>query len=771
MRRFALVCTVVALVALAHRGVAAFQSGDPFLEGHRAAVARNLSRVAFEIRFKSGRTTFNPREPIEIELVFDPPSVVDDAPWEAPCRGGWALAAVVIDWLDAVATPRSWLCNDLAERIPLGVLAGVPGGTIGGTPVRLPRVLTLTVNDWYRFDQPGPYRIYVQSAHPTGDGTDHPRETSNVLTFTVTARDPAYERTRQAAATTVLLADAAAATRERTAALKELRRLASNAAAPTLARFYPASELPYDGRDEDVVMGGLLMVPDRAAAVAALEGELRRPERQVSAQFVRDLASLEIARRGLPRRDADGDYLMLVEHYAEERARVLDVVPGRLEAAFREDLIDGGRFEDRFYRGVLGPVTVRHPREVSAAFQSLPAHAQRNLLTQSWRRFADRGFLPLVQRLATSPTDGDDVLRDIALRRWHALAPSQARATLRRELARAQPRVSIYTLALLAERAPRSLQHAWVRLLATSADETVATSAAERLERFGTIIVARAAAAAWNRRHRTLTLEGSAATIAFLLRVDREAGLAALARALSDIPPERPGAGPFYVGLLRHVGGREWSAALEAVAIQALSHPARAVRDDAAELLREFGLPAARQPIEAHLAAANARLAPLANPYPVQRSRHVDDPGDSLRTLASALGQARAWTLRPDEAEAWAARCATHSCTSAFGHEARAIDPSRSIYVSEPLPADEGRRTFTVDGLSVTTESALLEKLGQYPWGTRFSWQDRRWFGPEMERWTAAERLALYQRVRTEAAQAGIVLTQTRTRVKPAVQP
>lgn len=305
---------------------------DGFLAAHHAAVALNRPSVDFQIRFKDGRSTFNPREPITIELVFnlEPGGGVLRFMPEDPCRG-WPLAEVVIDRRDGVSAPQTHLCRDLAERIPGGVLGGVPGGSLAGVgapplPKPPPVVLTLTVNDWHRFDRPGLYRLYVRSAHTTGDGSDLPRQTSNVLALTIEARDAAYERDRVAEATATLAIPTTTPDARR-AALRELRRLASGDAAPALAHFYPQTREAR--READIAIGGLLMVPDRSVAVAAMEAELRRPERSLTTDFIRDLASLEVGRRGLSGAAAQAEYLALVSHYAAVRAQVLDVRPGR----------------------------------------------------------------------------------------------------------------------------------------------------------------------------------------------------------------------------------------------------------------------------------------------------------------------------------------------------------------------------------------------------------------------------------------------------------
>jgi hypothetical protein len=756
--RRAIVCLATLAMSWAPATLAAARpSADAFLDAHRVAVGLNRPDVDFQIRFKDGRTAFNPREPIVLELTFDTQlGLVDFMPLD-PCRD-WALADVMIDLLEGLGTPQRTLCGDLTGRIPMGVLSGRPGGALAGVggspPPRLaPRVLTLTVNDWYRFDRPGTFRLYVRSAHTTGDGSDEPPQTSNVLTFTIGARDTGYEQGRVASAADILAASTSTLGARRQA-LEELRRLATDAAAPALARFYPSNR--DEAHEADIAMAGLLMVPNRAVAVSALEAELRRPARPLTPGFVRDLASLEVTRRGTLRPEAEAEYLTLVAHYADERARALDITPGRLEAAFRDDLREGGAHEGQFYRGVLGPVAVRHPREATAAFARLQSREQRNLLIDSWRRFAHPAFVPLVRRLALSPTGRDDALRDIALRRWLELAPAQARPVLRQERARRLPRVSMETLARLGGAVGPHREAVWEGLLATETDLAVLISAADRLARFGKGRYTGAVSRTWHRRRRELPVEASGAALAYLLNADQRLGLDALQVAL-DGPPEERGAGVPGEGLLWHAMSRRWTPVFEGRLYRAFAHPDRDVWMDAVHLAREFGSPGTKTALELALAYFLRNSAAVDTGPP--RGADAQNRVDRIEALASVLGAARGWTLSDAENERWAAQCPTTACRTAFEHRLPHSDPDRVIWVKGPTPGDEARLEFCVDGVCMAEEWMLLSKLRDYPFGTRFAWLESDSWGRENERWTAVERLAKFQEIAYYAKHGGVIVT------------
>jgi hypothetical protein len=98
---------------------------DLFLAKHRAAVGQNGGWGSiFSIRFKEGRSTFQPGEPIRIELVFDPPAGTLDRR-EGP--NGWTTAQAVLDHEDGVATQalREIALIRLYELTPTPALAAM----------------------------------------------------------------------------------------------------------------------------------------------------------------------------------------------------------------------------------------------------------------------------------------------------------------------------------------------------------------------------------------------------------------------------------------------------------------------------------------------------------------------------------------------------------------------------------------------------------------------------------------------------------------------
>ena len=140
---------------------------DPFAT-HRE------SGHGFSIRFKEGRSVFQMREPIEIELVFNGSFAI---------KQGWETSLWTLDRNDVI-TPRLAIDRAFDDSLDGGV-------TCDG---RAPAVMSHPLNDALRFDVPGHYRVFVRSRHiiHIGNSTGEP-ETSNILAFRILERDASWE--------------------------------------------------------------------------------------------------------------------------------------------------------------------------------------------------------------------------------------------------------------------------------------------------------------------------------------------------------------------------------------------------------------------------------------------------------------------------------------------------------------------------------------------------------------------------------------------------
>jgi hypothetical protein len=153
-----------------------------------SAGADNPSDVSLDLSFAGGISTFSPGDPIRLQLAFmahssglslnvtttNPPSPVDTV----------------------VLTPLSGVFNWMEDRAgghPYSPDYAALDKLEPGKPV----TITLTLNDIYRFDTPGHYRVHVRSARLSGGMQDLgrvlPALTSNELAFEIKSEDPDAE--------------------------------------------------------------------------------------------------------------------------------------------------------------------------------------------------------------------------------------------------------------------------------------------------------------------------------------------------------------------------------------------------------------------------------------------------------------------------------------------------------------------------------------------------------------------------------------------------
>ena len=193
---------------------------------------------------------------------------------------------------------------------------------LGGTlPLsRKPIIVSLTLNDWVRFKDPGQYQIAVESQRV---GTANPKRfltlNSNRLPITIVLPTPQWQEETLRNAIAVL--DATASTADlapeqymaRWHAIDTLRYLGTPAAARELARQLKLEDLTFHHR----FLSGLVQSPARHAVVEEMEGLLADRDFPVDDHF---LCAMSFVALGSDRTD--------------QRA----VQQKTLEAAFRDQL-------------------------------------------------------------------------------------------------------------------------------------------------------------------------------------------------------------------------------------------------------------------------------------------------------------------------------------------------------------------------------------------------------------------------------------------------
>ncbi|HXQ76563.1 MAG TPA: hypothetical protein VN797_00060, partial [Gemmatimonadaceae bacterium] len=410
-------------------------------------------------------------------------------------------------------------------------------------------------------------------------------------------------------------------------------------------------------------------------------------------------------------------------------------------------------------RGVVTPAARDFPQEAIAAFRSLSPEAQRSRLFGTWRRFAYPVFLPLLRSLYESPSEDSNEVRDIALRRLFQLAPEEGRPAMRAELQRDRLRVGMETLAMLPDRTFPKYEGRWVELLERATTEEDRRSAAQRIERFGSGRIAPIVLRFYERKKGGLSCGSRAALLAYLVRVDPKRGRDLLVKAATGFVWDETCSG----SVLEDAAALEWTPNVEAAALQVLADQDAGAAGSAARVLSQYGSASVRRALEQRLDLLQAIIRQRSD-SPNRSDEELRELHDAEFDLITSLVGARSWTLTREEQAHLADRCLVGSCGN-FAHDDRS-DPPVQMIAPRPLIGDEGHLGFFIEGYSGRSLVDLDRKLRQFPPGTRIYWGD----GPlpfdgrdSLDRWTWAERDALFERVRRDAARYGVILQRERT--------
>ncbi len=175
---------------------------------HQRDIVANPSDLHFRIRTEGGVKAFHRGERIPLVLEFwsDSPNKhkLNGATYD---RGGRLLTEEFV--LD-----RNDVADPYADYFSTGVLGGMTGG-IRADPIldAKPHEIELDLNDWFRFDRPGAYRLYLKSHRlrrernpgEKGEKTIYFAAVSNVLEVAILPDDPVWTETKLRAIESVLV--------------------------------------------------------------------------------------------------------------------------------------------------------------------------------------------------------------------------------------------------------------------------------------------------------------------------------------------------------------------------------------------------------------------------------------------------------------------------------------------------------------------------------------------------------------------------------------
>jgi hypothetical protein len=719
-------CVACALVTAL--GLAA--PSPSFEDRHQKDAASNPAGLHFVLRTTTGATRFHPGERIPITLDFssDYPDKykLDAATYD---RGGRL-------WSEDFTLDRDDAVDPLADYFGSGVIGGMMGG-IRGMPVLGPNPvgIDLELNDWFRFERPGRYRMFLKSQRLTrekypseGEGVVQFAAVSNILEIEILPRDAAWEAQKLAELRGVLETKKDSnAEHELNRARRELRFLGTREA---LALMLERARHKSDELDTFTLVGS----PHRAFAISELDRFIEDPNVEIDHWCLRLRAFFTFVAQFphslVPTRPAElrqTDWKKL-QPEAERRRKEFDAILARLAVRLTpvmERKSPEVREACRQAVASIAPELVPPAgsemtrSEPISRFGTFSQERQFELLSGKWPLVRGPEMLPVLRRAVNeAPLTAPEMyglggagllVPERALQRLEELAPGEATRILLDDLARPDPRFIAIALDVLpAQDVP-------------AVDEVLASKL--RTETFGAVRVAAKFAtrklmqpmreAFESRKQMACAFEEP--FVAYFVRVDPVYGKKVLADAMAS----REKRGCFH-SLISRVSRVVWNEVVEQQALGALDDPDGEAAADAARALSSHGGVAMEEQFWPRLEQWSRRWRGKErelDPHPITSTDPNRGERERGRALFDAIAGARAWIVDEQRAQRLSALCLDKWCRDQVPAPDRG--PVR-------INASDGGaiygKVFTLAQYRLESLTEVRFKMAQYPAGTAFQW-------------------------------------------------
>ncbi len=717
-----------AVLSLACAAVAVAQKRDEFAAAQAQAAAKNPPDVSFVVRTKGGQARFRQGELIRLELAFASSTAdkyrLDSATYDR--SGRLEIDEFHID-------PRGGASDPLYDYFHFR--NAFLGGGLRTNPAleAKPYVVAADLNEWYRFERPGRYRLYVTSNRVGGRRLGEGRPlavTSNLIEFEIVPADAAWSKQTLTQAAGVL--DSREPRADRREACRTLRFLATADAAREMVR-------RFDGRDADSGCEfeydfGLRSTPHRALAAAEMERRLAAPDQPVTTEFVHVLSFLSFMQQNfapLPpypgngneeavklwrdeydRRDAAYD--QIVDGYARRLAAAVFAKEGAARAVSLDALIS---LRAQTARARKGTADAQADKSLVAAlvsvFAQLPTNTQSRLLEFEWPLIASPEMLPALRRIYQNPPKTNDLIAGDALRRIYELSPEEGRRLIIEEMRSPAPRVRVRVLTLLPDESLQEVDSLVAERLAAgdSDDDTLPQLA----ERYSTAAVSSQLKSAYEDKIGRMACAPQAALLAYFLRVEPAYGAGLVEKALAS----RKDTG-CYESLLTDVARLRASPELERIALATLGDPDPAPASDAATMLGGYGSAGARDALlrrfedwREEWAGRERELIALDESDPLKSQSRVES------ALRLALTSPRGWLADREMLEKVRSLCVTKGCAGEADSALKQFGTNITVYLN---PLDGSVSSASLAQYNNISWEALKEKAAQFPKGTTFKW-------------------------------------------------
>lgn len=538
-----------------------------------------------------------------------------------------------------------------------GRLGGIGGGlTSFQLLTQEPWTITLNLNEWLRFTQPGTYRLSVNSYRVSVKdsasrlGTSSILVRSNEVTFKIIP--PTRDWQRKILTEAVAILDLPAPSKppdlekyvnSSRQALENLRFLGTAEATSQLAKRLRGENL---GGLDYVCMLGLVSSPDSEAARRALEHELADPDHPVSDIFINTLRTLYLD-SGDPHQDWKKADSRAVE-------ALIAALPTKRGKAFATSL---GTALNMAWNsaGVSEQTTKALVDQTVSLFDQLPLEQQNSLLTYRWDKIGGPNMLPILRRYAEAYQDFPQMremnayrsleLSAAALKHWYELDATGARSAIIREITRPRPRFGARVLGILPDKTLPEVDFALADHLAAASDFDGLANIASLIARYATDAILPQVTARLDPLIGKWACGIQDPLLAYVLRVSPSLARPRIEQAVAARGKDFSACNH---GMFQSIAEIEYGPTLEEIGIHSLNDPDPQVAMTAATMLGKYGSPAVESPLQERYAAWTAAWTGRESELDLTFGDSRGDLGHQLglgENLAMALATAKSWLM------------------------------------------------------------------------------------------------------------------------------
>lgn len=543
-----------------------------------SASAKEL-RPVLDVVTATGQTTFHLGERISLKLRFTNPNDTQCviAPWNNG-RGG------EFDFESFDVSPSAGWSDPLTTYFAQDFLRTGHGWSWPPLRKSKPVELSIDLNQWVRFDQPGVYRVRVIS-HRVG-GVDGSGLQSNVIDLHIV---PATAEWQDVTLKRILpqLSSSGAAFE---GAIADLRYLATPAAIDVMTGelregyAFIATECSI----------GLLGLPSSARdlAIASLNHRIDDPDFPISPLFFRTMSLLHVTS------GATAESIRL-------QRQSFDVVLWRIvfsSISKKEPLARAETVQTLlgYGRNISTPeIKSEMASLLSASFLNLDDLSQIDDLRQHWDLLRSPGIVPALHILVKRPTANyggagpysPEDLKSAAFKRWYELDPAGARNEILAQIGSAAPSLSSQALTFLPAEPLPQFESFWAEAFVRSTDQLQRDALGSLLVKFGTGAATSEMVLKLNQPPGPYSCMSRAMALAYLVRFSPDDARPLLKREIATSEDECN----YY--LLRWISEQATGRVLNEVAVEALNYTDPGTVLDALGYLKSYGTKSDEKPI------------------------------------------------------------------------------------------------------------------------------------------------------------------------------